>query len=99
MYNETKDAIKKAFKIGYILFSMGDKYKKLLEIVDKIRPPSMEEINENYREGINIEEIIVDLLKEKYKSAAISAGFTEEQGLAMLEYVSILEELDDCNAF
>jgi hypothetical protein len=40
-----------------------------------------------------LEDALILELKRRYKSAAISSGFTEKQGLAMLEYAAMLEEL------
>jgi len=96
MYIETKMLLKKAFQISKILFFMGpEKYTELLRITKSIRPPTREEINKHIENGLLLEDAIKISLTDRYKSAAKSNGFTEEQGVAMLEYAAILEELKD----
>lgn len=96
MYEETKIAVKKAFEVGRILFSLGiEKYNKLLEITKKIKAPSLEELNKYVESGLSVEDAFIFVLKDRYKKAAVSAGFTERQGLAMLDYAAMLEEMDN----
>lgn len=94
MYNETKIAVRKAFDIGRTLFFMGPrKYKELLNITERIRPPTTKDISELVKSGMSLEDAMISLLKERYIKAAVQAGFSEEQGIAMLEYAAMLEEL------
>jgi len=94
MYEETKIAVKKAFEIGKIIFSLGgDKYSALLKAVSKIRPPSKDDLTSYIVDGFSLEDALIAEIKERYKRAAMEAGFTEKHGIAMLEYAALLEEL------
>jgi len=94
MYEETKQAVEKAFKIGKIIFSLGlDRYRKLFEAVNSIKYPIKKDLKQYLDDGLCLEDAIIEELKHRYKSAALSSGFTEKQGLAMLEYAAMLEEL------
>lgn len=94
MYDETKKAVKKAFQIGKIIFSLGpEQYSKLLSAVSSVRHPTKKELKSYLDDGLCLEDALITELKERYKSAARRAGFTGKQGLAMLEYAAMLEEL------
>jgi hypothetical protein len=96
MYSETKMAVKKAFEIGKIVFSLGgERYLELLKAVSSVRPPTREELSEHLINGIPLEDALIIEIKERYKRAAMKAGFTERQGVAMLEYAALLKELKD----
>ena len=96
MYNETKNALKKAFEISKKLFFIGPKkYSILLNATSSIRSPSKEELEEHTSKGKELEEAMEIVLKEKYGRAAIGAGFTRSQGIAMLEYAAMLEEINE----
>lgn len=96
MYSETKLAVKKAFDISKRLFFMGyEDYLKILEATSKVGLPSKEEILSYVEEGLPEEDAPIAVLKEKYKQVAVKAGFTEDQGLAMLEYAAMLEEIKE----
>ncbi|MFA5048346.1 MAG: hypothetical protein WC516_04985 [Patescibacteria group bacterium] len=95
MYEETKSAIKKAFEIGRALFFMGPKrYSELLSATSKVKPPTIQELNTYVEDGWVMEDAVIEILRERYKQIAIESGFTEKQGLAMLEYAAMLEELN-----
>ena len=95
MYSETKIAGRKAFDIGRILFFMGlERYNELLYITQKIQSPDMAEVNIFAESnGVSKEDAIISILREKYKKVAIESGFTVKQGIAILEYAAMLEEL------
>lgn len=94
MYNETKEALKRAFSLSKILFGMGkENYNKLLNATSTITLPTEEELKRY--EGFNKESAIIIDLQEKFKRVALANGFTEKQGLAMLEYASILREMGE----
>ena len=94
MYEETKKAVRKAFQIGKIIFSLGpEKYSILLKTVASVRHPSTKELQSYLDDGVCLEDALIMELKTRYKTAALRAGFTERQGLAMLEYAAMLEEL------
>lgn len=108
MYLETKEAVKRTISMCQILFSMDlEDYIELLEITNLIKFPTREEISKNICERFKDEVIdedklshlidaeLIEELKNRYSEAAIDAGFTAEQGLAMLEYAAILKDLDD----
>lgn len=93
MYSETKMAVLKAFKIGKILFTMDpQRYKHLLKLTSLIQFPTEKEINQYVEMGNDIESSIAIILRERYIDVAVKNGFTEEQGLAMLNYAALLEE-------
>lgn len=94
MYEETKKAVAKAFQIGKIIFSLGaERYGRLLKAVSSVRHPTKKELKSYMDDGLCLEDAMIMELKHRYKSAALGAGFTERQGLAMLEYAAMLEEL------
>ena len=96
MFEETKTAVLKAFEVGKVLFKMGaEKYNKLLEATIKIKPPTIEELEVYIEGGMVMEDAMIEVLKERYVEAALNAGFTKEQGLAMLSYAAMMEEIDD----
>jgi hypothetical protein len=96
MYNETKIALRKAFEISKTLFFIGPrKYSILLNATSSIGPPSKKELEEYTNKGKTLEEAVKIVIKEKYRRAAISAGFTKDQGIAMLEYAAMLEEIKE----
>ena len=88
MYEETKLAIKKAFEIGNLLFSLDIKtYNKLLAVVNDIEFPQEEP-------DVSAEEFI-EKLKFKYISAANKIGLPSKYGVAMMQYVAMLEEIEN----
>jgi hypothetical protein len=94
MYEETKKAVRKAFQIGKIVFGLGsERYSQLLKAVSSVRHPSNKELKPYMEEGLCLEDALITELKQRYKEAALRAGFTEKQGLAMLEYAAMMEEL------
>lgn len=96
MYNETKLAVKKAFDIGKRLFFMGyEDYLKLLEATSKISMPTKKDVAPYIENGLAMEDATLAVMRGKYKKAAAEAGFTEDQGLAMLEYAAMLEEIKE----
>lgn len=96
MYDETKIAIKKAFSIGKIIFSLGGKkYSVLLEAVSNIKPPTKDDLSSYLLDGKSLEDALIMEIRDRYKRAAIAAGFSEKHGIAMLEYAALLEELKD----
>ena len=94
MYNETKIAVKKAFEIGSILFSMRrEEYKRLVKVTSEIKFPTDVEIKPYIDNGYNKEDAISILLRNRYKEIAVKNGFTEQQGIAILNYAAMLEEI------
>lgn len=94
MYDETKKAVEKAFKIGKIIFSLGpDRYNQLLKVTQSIRFPTNKDLTPYLKDGFCLEDALITELKRRYMEIAERAGFTKKQGLAMLEYAAMLEEL------
>ena len=94
MYEETKKAIKKVLQVSKIIFTLGeDKYNKLLKAVGSIKHPTQKELKPYLDDGLCLEDALITELKYRYMTAAVEAGFTKRQGLAVLEYAAILEEL------
>lgn len=108
MYSETKEAVKRAINVCQILFSMDfEDYTMLLEATNLVNFPTREEVLKSLCERFKDEIIdekelshlvdaeLIEELKNRYSEAAVDAGFTTEQGLAMLEYAAILKDLED----
>jgi hypothetical protein len=96
MYEETKKAVKKAFQVGKIIFSLGpDRYSQLLKAVGSVRHPTHKDLKPHIDDGLCLEDALITELKYRYMMAASQAGFTKRQGLAMLEYAAMLEELKE----
>ena len=94
MYDETKKAIKKAFKIGKLIFGIGpEKYNILFEATNNVKCPSHKELKHYIDEGLCFEDALVMELKKRYIEAARQAGFNKKYGLAMLEYAAMMEEV------
>lgn len=94
MDDETKKAVKKAFEIGKVIFGLGSKkYRRLLSATDMVHYPTNEELKAYFDEGLCLEDALITELKSRYKRAAVQAGFSEEHGIAMLEYAAMLEDL------
>ena len=91
MYNETKLAVRKAISACRVLFSMDKReYARLLEISSQVKIPTYEDL---LHYDIPQKEAFVEELKKRYKEAAVNAGFTEEQGIAMLNYAALQKGL------
>lgn len=96
MYEETKKAVKKAFQVSKVIFSLGpDRYSQLLQAVGSIRYPVSNDLKPYLEDGLCLEDALITELKRRYMSAAVQAGFTKRQGIAMLEYAAMLEELKE----
>jgi len=94
MYEETKKAVEKAFQVGKIIFGLGsERYGQLLKAVSSVRHPTKKDLKEYLDDGLCLEDAMITELKRRYKAAALQAGFTRRQGLAMLEYAAMLEEM------
>lgn len=95
MYEETQRAVKKAFEIGKILFSMGpNRFEQLVEVTRKIAAPKKEELEQLMEENkLSFDEATFVWFERAYAGAAEAAGFTKEQGKAMLAYAAMLKEL------
>ena len=70
-------------------------YDKLRVAVSKINFPTSEELSEYMEEGLSIEDAILEEMKDRYSNAAKLAGFTRDQGLAMLQYAILLQEVGE----
>jgi len=96
MYDETKRAVKKAFQVGKIIFTLGEeRYNQLLRAVSSVRHPTQKELKPYLDDGLCLEDALITELKRRYMAAATHSGFTKRQGLAVLEYAAMLEELKD----
>lgn len=113
MYPETKRAVRRVLNVCEILWSLpSDEYQCLLAATDAIELPDRSSIVKRAEtalgDGADADEVartaddmLLKELKRRYASAAESAGFRREHGLAMLEYATILmdiKEKDDWNA-
>jgi hypothetical protein len=96
MYDETKFALRKALEIGKTLFSLGgERYSILIDAVEKIRPPTRDDLSIRLEGGASLEDAIIAEMRDRYAHAAVAAGFEERHGFAMLEYAALLEELNN----
>jgi hypothetical protein len=94
MYYETKIAVRKAFALGRMLFGLGsERYEKLFAVIATVRPPTQDELQPYIERGYSLEDAMIAELQDRYKRAAVLAGFAEKYGLAMLEYAAMEQEL------
>jgi hypothetical protein len=94
MYHETKIAVRKALALGRMLFGLGqERYAILLAATSQIRPPTQDELQPYIERGYSVEDAMIAELQLRYISAAVSAGFPKDYGLAMLEYAAIEQDL------
>ena len=95
MYNDTKIAVRKAFALGKMLFGLGsEKYEKLFVATSKVKSPTMSELQPYVDRGYSLEDAMIAELRNRYKAAATSAGFSEKYGIAILEYSALEQELN-----
>lgn len=96
MYDETKEALRTAFKISKTLFGLGKiKYSKLLAATNAVNIPSKKDLEIYILNGIPLEVAIPTELKKRYIAAAKKAGFEAKHGIAMLKYTAMLKEIED----
>lgn len=94
MYHETKIAVRKALILGRMLFGLGqERYGLLLAATSNIRPPTQDELQLYIERGYSMEDAMIAELQDRYRNAAVAAGFAENYGLAMLEYAAMEQEL------
>lgn len=85
MWEETKLAIKKTIWICQTLLTLSDSdYERLINITAEIEHPKIDD-----------PELIINKLKILYSEAAESIGLDGVYGLAVLEYICLLKEMDD----
>ncbi len=106
MWPETKLAVRKAMWTSQVIFSLSDKEQELLiKATSEVKNPTNEElkkivlnkfdpIDENTL-NLFIEEQRFKELKKRYSKAALSVGLTIEHGIAVLEYVALLKDVED----
>ena len=103
MYEETKKTVKEVIRICKILFSLSiEEYNKLLEITDNIELPTRYDFEIKLKEKYNEDELnnnfeteLILYLKDLYSKTAMDYGFTSEQGIAVLEYILLIKELEE----
>lgn len=107
MYPETKRAVRRVLRICDTLWSLEpENYHRLLAATDAVklpgRPDAVKRAQASLGEGCDPDEasrladdILVKELKRRYIEAAEEAGFDQEHGIAMLEYATILMDLDE----
>jgi len=95
MYYETKIAVRKAFALGRMLFGLGkEKYEELFAATSRVKPPTQDELQPYIEHGYSLEDAMIAELEDRYKRAAVTAGFPEKYGLAMLKYAAMEQELE-----
>lgn len=96
MYEETKKAVRKAFELAKLLYSIDyNLYIKLYEQALKIPMPTEEEVISMVSEKIPIEKAITIELRNRYKQVAINLGLNEKYGIAFLEYIALHKEMEE----
>jgi hypothetical protein len=107
MYPETRRAVRRVLRICDILWSLDEReYADLLCATDAVEMPDRQEavkkaseiLGENPDPGElskTADDLILKELRGRYVEAARQAGFGSEHGLAMLEYATMLMDLDD----
>lgn len=110
MWPETKEAVRRAFWICEMLWNLpDDAYGRLLRETGAVRFPTKAEMRKIVLDDLAgksvtladdevrvlAEDRIIAELKAGYAAAGERAGLTADHGLAMLEYVAMLKELED----
>ena len=96
MYEETKRAVRKAFELDKLLYSIDYKlYVKLYEQALKIPMPTEEEVVDLISDKVSTEKAITIELRNRYKKAALDIGLDEKYGIAFLEYVALHKEMEE----
>lgn len=96
MFDETRRAVRRALDLGKVLFSLGpERFERLVITTRKINPPCKEDIDKFIQRGMSFEDAVAAWFVEAYSNAAVNAGFTKEQGRAMLAYAALLKDLEE----
>ena len=96
MYNETRRAVRRAFDIGKVIFSLSEEdFENLVDATNKIPPPTKEQLHSLMSKDISFEDAVGVWLRKAYAQAAFGIGLKEEHGLAMLAYAALLKELEE----
>ncbi len=95
MFDETRRVVRRAIDLGKVLFSLGpERFERLVVATRQVMLPHREEIDKLTQSGMSFEEAVAAWFMEAYSNAAVSAGFTKEQGRAMLAYAALLKDLE-----
>lgn len=95
MTDETKKAVKKIISIGKVLFSMCPKdFEKLIKNASGINFPTMKDLESYLNDGIDLEDAVIMEMRKRYANLAISHGYTKKHGEALLEYASIIKDME-----
>lgn len=109
MYPETKRAVRRVLRVCEILWGLPpDEYQCLLAATDAIELPDRPSIVKHAQAllgneadpdevGRAADDMLLKELKRRYAAAAEGAGFDCEHGLAMLEYATILMDIEEDN--
>lgn len=109
MYPETKRAVRRVLRVCEILWGLPpDEYQRLLAATDAVDLPNRPAIVKRAEAILGSEadpdeveraadDMLLKELKKRYAAAAENAGFDREHGLAMLEYATILMDMDEGN--
>jgi predicted NACHT family NTPase len=94
MYDETKYAVKQALWASKVLFTMDrENFNRLVRITNNIDAPSNDDIQKLIEDNsLTKQEAIALWFKNNYSIAAVNAGFSKEQGIAMLKYAALIKE-------
>jgi len=107
MYPETKRAVRRVLKICDLLWSLEpEAYGRLLAATDAVEMPTRKDALKKAQASLGkdgdqdeaarmADDILLKELKQRYVEAAEAAGFGREHGLAMLEYATLLMDLED----
>lgn len=106
MYPETKRAVRRVLRICDTLWSLEpEDYDRLLAVTNAVELPSRQNAMKRAQASLGedgdpdeasrlADDMLVKELKRRYAAAAEEAGFDREHGIAMLEYATILMDLD-----
>ena len=107
MYPETKRAVRRVLRVCELLWSLpSEDYQLLLEATNAVEMPDRPSLVKRAKASLGEEadadeiarmtdDLILKELKRRYAMAAEVAGLEPEHGLAMLEYATILMDLND----
>lgn len=100
MRGDVRDALRRALWACTTLVSLPyEEQSRLLRATAAAKIPAASEVRKRLRARGQDEEgwqdAFADGVRKAYVEAAVAAGFSEEHGLAVLEYSAILQEIGE----
>jgi len=100
MRGDVRDALRRALWACTTLVSLpSEEQSRLLRATAAAEIPAAGEVKKRLRakgqDDKEWQDIFADEVRKAYVEAAVGAGFSEEHGLAVLEYSAILQEIGE----